>query len=170
MQFDGVNLWYFKLQQFDQTEFIVWNIKDIGVRKSEFVAKTQFLCFSHKGATRSQRNWVFATNSDFLFIISLEPNVVDLRYFKLWILLDRIIWAWNIKGLQHQVLKILRFKYLILFQRLNSFEPIISIKLDLFFLAVSTKKKKTYPMGSYGASRLTWSDNFTWLRLGIHYL
>ena len=67
-------------------------------------------------------NWVFATNSDFLITISLEPNVVDLRYFKLWILLDQIIWVWNIiKGLQHRVLKILRFKYLILLQRLNSF-------------------------------------------------
>ena len=29
-----------------------------------------------------QRNWVFATNSDFLITISLEPNVVDLRYFE----------------------------------------------------------------------------------------
>ena len=65
---------------------------------------------------------VIATNSDFLITISLEPNVADLRYFKLWILLDQIIWVWNIKGLQHQVLKILRFKYLILFQSLNSFK------------------------------------------------
>jgi len=30
-----------------------------------------------------ERNWVFATNSDFLITIYLEPNVVDLRYFKL---------------------------------------------------------------------------------------
>ena len=67
------------------------------------------------------RNWVFATNSDFLISISLEPNVADLRYFKLWILLDQIIWVWNIKDLQHRVPKILRFKYLIFFQRLNSF-------------------------------------------------
>ena len=68
-----------------------------------------------------EKNWVVATNSDFLITISLEPNVTDLRYFKLWILLDLIIWVWNIKGLQHRVLKILTFKYLILFQRLNSF-------------------------------------------------
>ena len=45
-----------------------------------------------------KRNWVFATNSDFLISISFEPNVVDPRYFKLWILLDQIFWAWNIKG------------------------------------------------------------------------
>ena len=51
----------------------------------------------------------------------MEPNVADLRYFKLWILLDQIIWVWNIKGLQHRVLKILRFENLILFQRINSF-------------------------------------------------
>ena len=53
--------------------------------------------------------------------LSLEPNVADLRYFKLWILLNQIIWVWNIKGLKDRVLKILRFKYLILFKRLNSY-------------------------------------------------
>ncbi len=51
----------------------------------------------------------------------MEQNVADLRYFKLWILLDQIIWVWNIKCSQHRVLKILRFKCFILFQRLNSF-------------------------------------------------
>ena len=30
-----------------------------------------------------QRNWAFATNRDFLISISLQPNVVDLKYFKL---------------------------------------------------------------------------------------
>ena len=43
------------------------------------------------GHKQCQRNWVFVTNSDFLIPISLQPNVVDLRYFKLWILLDQII-------------------------------------------------------------------------------
>ena len=38
-----------------------------------------------------QRNWVFVTNYDFLISISLQPNAVDLRYFKLWILLDERI-------------------------------------------------------------------------------
>ena len=71
--------------------------------------------------TNSERNWVFATNFDFIFTISLKPYVADLRYFKLWILLDQIIWVRNIKGLQHPVLNILRVKYLILFRRLNSF-------------------------------------------------
>ena len=54
-----------------------------------------------------QRNWVFATNSEFLITISLEPKIVDLRYFKLWILLNQIIWVWNVKGLQDRVLKLL---------------------------------------------------------------
>ena len=75
-----------------------------------------------------QSNWVFATNSDFLITISLKPNVVDLRYFKLWILLNQI---WNVKGLQHRVLKILGFKYLILLHRLNSF--------SVYFLPMSHK-------------------------------
>ena len=37
-----------------------------------------------------KRKWVFATNSDFLIAISLQPNFVNLRYFKLWIMLDQI--------------------------------------------------------------------------------
>ena len=31
----------------------------------------------------TERNWVFATNSEFIIPISLEPNVVNLWYFKL---------------------------------------------------------------------------------------
>jgi len=38
-----------------------------------------------------ERNWVFATNSAFLHRISLDSNVVDLRHFKLWVLLDQMI-------------------------------------------------------------------------------
>ena len=38
-----------------------------------------------------KRNWVFATNSDFLITISLEPNVANLRYFKQWIWLNQMI-------------------------------------------------------------------------------
>ena len=33
-------------------------------------------------------NWVFDTNSDVPILISLQPDVVYLRYFKLWILSD----------------------------------------------------------------------------------
>ena len=34
-----------------------------------------------------KRNWVFAANSDFLIHMSLQHNVVYIRYFKLWIVL-----------------------------------------------------------------------------------
>jgi len=37
-----------------------------------------------------KRNWVFVINSDFLIPISLQPNVTNLRYLKLWILFDQI--------------------------------------------------------------------------------
>ena len=77
----------------------------------------------------TERNWIFATNSDFLITISLKPNVVDLRYFKLWIFLNQIIRVWNIKGLQQRVLKILGFKYLILLQKLNSFANLSLVPL-----------------------------------------
>ena len=46
--------------------------------------------------------WVFSTNTDFLIPISLQDNVVDLRYLKLGILLDLIIKFWNIMNLHHQ--------------------------------------------------------------------
>ena len=51
-------------------------------------------------------NWVLATISNFQITVSYQPNVVDLGYFKLTILLDQIILIWNIKGLHHQVEKI----------------------------------------------------------------
>ena len=47
-------------------------------------------------------NWVFGINSDLKIPIYLQPNVVGLRYFKLWILLYQII-----KGLNPQVVEIL---------------------------------------------------------------
>ena len=34
-----------------------------------------------------QRNWVFATNSYFIIPISLQSNVIDLRYLKFWIMI-----------------------------------------------------------------------------------
>ena len=41
----------------------------------------------------------------FLIPLGLQPNPVDLGYFKLLILLDQIIYAWNIKGLDVEVEK-----------------------------------------------------------------
>ena len=62
---------------------------------------------------------MFATKSDSLILISLQPYVVDFRHFKLWILLDQIILVWNSKGLHHKVAKGL--ENLSLWQRLNCF-------------------------------------------------
>ena len=59
--------------------------------------------FLNPNFSNFSRNWIFATNSNFLFPISLQPNF---RYFKLWILLDQIIKVWDIKGLHYQVAKI----------------------------------------------------------------
>ena len=53
-----------------------------------------------------ERNLVFVTNSDFLVSMSLQPNAVDLRYFKLYILIEKVIWVWNIKGLHQKVAEI----------------------------------------------------------------
>ena len=52
---------------------------------------------------------------------SLQPTVVDLRYFKLWTILDQIIEVWNFKGLHQQVVEIWVLENLNLWQRLNSF-------------------------------------------------
>ena len=68
---DGVNLRYFKLSLFDLTQCIVWNLKDlrhisgcinIGVIKSEFVAKTQFFFvtrLSKKINCKKIKCWLF---------------------------------------------------------------------------------------------------------------
>ena len=45
--------------------------------------------------------------------ICAAQYVLDLRYFKLWILLDKIILVRRIKGLHHQVAKIKESEYLI---------------------------------------------------------
>ena len=38
-----------------------------------------------------RKKWVLPSSSDFLTPISLEPNLVDIRYFKLWILLKKCL-------------------------------------------------------------------------------
>ena len=49
------------------------------------------------------KNWVFATNLNFLIPKSLHPSVVNSWYFKhrLFDLTEYIVW--NIKGLRHRV-------------------------------------------------------------------
>ena len=99
--------------KYQRSTILGWN--DIGIRKSEFVAKIQFLCvfditfkqkdlllqYSLKIAYKvhihltegaGQINWVFASNSDLLISISFLPIILkDLRNVLLWVLLDQII-------------------------------------------------------------------------------
>ena len=44
----------------------------------------------------SENNWVFATNSEFIIPISLEPNVANLWYFKLILFYLAEFIAWNV--------------------------------------------------------------------------
>ena len=53
-----------------------------------------------------ERNWVFATNLNFLTPISLQPDGVLLWYFKLRLFdLPELI-GWNIKGLGKRISKL----------------------------------------------------------------
>ena len=61
-----------------------WAFSGINQRMEQ---KSFWICY----AQPQEWNWLFGTNSDFLIPISLQPNFVDLRYFKLWIFLDQII-------------------------------------------------------------------------------
>ena len=48
-----------------------------------------------------QRNWVFATNSNFLIPISMQPDVANLWYFKPLIFQTCIIWSNRIHSLKY---------------------------------------------------------------------
>jgi len=72
LQHDGVNLLYFKIRSVEPTEFIVWNIyghtmgsKDIGIRKSVYVAKTQFSCRIFV-ETFIYKQWIACTTDFFI--------------------------------------------------------------------------------------------------------
>ena len=54
----------------------------------------------------TQRNWVFAMNSNFLISISLQPDGVNLRYVNLRLIDLTEFIVWNISGLRHWVAKI----------------------------------------------------------------
>ena len=85
-----------------------------------------------------RRNWVFATNSDFLIPISLHPNVLDLRFFKLWILLDQIITVWNI-WISHNW----KFEFVAQFlchKSIFNFLTLENVMLKLIFIWCKTKK------------------------------
>ena len=67
-----------------------------------------------------KRNWVFATNSDYLFAISLQPDGINLWYFELRLFDCTEFIVWYIKGPWHWSTKILRLDNFSLFQKLKS--------------------------------------------------
>ena len=85
--------------------------KDIRSRKLE-----------HENSNHQFWNWVFTTKSNFLMLVSLQPDCINILYFKLkhFDLTEFIVW--NIKGLQHRVAQISRFENQSLWQKLSSFE------------------------------------------------
>ena len=91
---------------------------------------------------------VEVTNSDFLIPISLQHNVADLKYFKLWILLDQLIYIRNNKGLHLRVAKIYRLKNSSLWQRLNFFsslhyfsQKILPVQCPCQYIFLGTENK-----------------------------
>ena len=76
-------------------------------------------------------NWVFATNLNFLSPISLQPNGVNLWYFKLRLFDLPELKVWNIKGAGKQVAKLWELENLSLWQKLNSFNKILIVSLQL---------------------------------------
>ena len=68
--------------------------KEFVQNKSRFtwiVLSSIYLKFNKIYPEFYQRNWVFATNFDFIILITWQQNVADLLYLKLWIMLFKII-------------------------------------------------------------------------------
>ena len=72
---------------------------------------------------KSERNWVFATNANFMIPKSQQPDDAYLSYFNY--IQYYIIWSifivWNIYGLRYLILKKFGFKNPSLWQKLSSF-------------------------------------------------
>ena len=83
----------------------------------------------------SENNWVFATNSEFIIPISLEPNVINLWYFKLILFYLTEFIVWNIYDLRHWNPKILGLEKQSLWQNSIPFRWIINC-FDLKVLAL----------------------------------
>ena len=71
-----------------------------------FETKHCFIHFFPGYLSLKLRNWVFATNSDFTIAISLQPDGINLWYFKLSLLDLKWFIVWNIKGPRHWNAKI----------------------------------------------------------------
>ena len=83
----------------------------------------------------------FCQKLGFLIAMSLQSNVVDLRYFKLRILEDQIILVWNIKSFHYQVAKIKELTNYGLLKKVVPLWKLFQIKMTFYFVNVKFKKK-----------------------------
>ena len=82
------------------------------------------VCFEFWCLTKNslfQRNWAFATNSNFLILISWQPDGGNAWYFKLRLFDLTEFIVWNIKRLRNWVAKMKVLENQSMWQRLNSF-------------------------------------------------
>ena len=66
-----------------RTKYIAWSLTSVIVVRAEYSDNFQSSFYIVDIFFWEIRNWVFATNSNFLIPISIEPDVVDFWYFKL---------------------------------------------------------------------------------------
>ena len=68
----------------------------------------------------------------------MQPDFLDLRYFKLGIMLDKTIYVQNIKGLHHQLAKI---KFMVKTQILSKRSPLKTqdLKHGFYIQIISSK-------------------------------
>ena len=83
------------------------------------------------------RNWVIATNLDFLIPISSQLDDVNLWYFKIRLCDPTEFIVWNIKGLQHWVAETKRIKNVSLLQELSSFIQNCILHMFVYFYIYS---------------------------------
>ena len=94
-----------------------------------FQAKQWVETLSHlKSRTLCKRKWVFGTNSNFLIPISLQPDGVGLRYFKLTLFDLTELVVFNHKAIYFYVL------------RLKDIWPNFSVGIEIFCTLLSEKK------------------------------
>ena len=110
------------------------------------------------------RSFVFATNSDFLIPLSLQPDDVHLWYFTLTFFDITSFIVWNIKGLRHWVAMKLGIENQSLWQKLNSFVflfhvfivPTINPKHFLKHFNVSAPRNLPYNVIFFHLTFLQW--------------
>ena len=93
--------------------------------------------FSWLKCNNVQRNWAFATNSNFLIPISMQLEGVNRCYFNFKVFDLKELIVWNFKGLRPQAAKIYGLETLSLWQKFSFFpKKHYMMDISLFRLAV----------------------------------